>query len=588
MSHGTERLSTAAHGTDQASSQLLPLAYDDERRQFRCAPPASGGQPDAQNDRRARPPEWLDEQYRFEKLLVDLSAGYVNLPADQVDAQIEETQRRLVEFLGVDRCSFGEFAEEKKELRVTHSYVVPGLPPFPRIVLDDQYPWYTEKIRQGEALCFERLPADLPPEATVERELCVQTGFKSHLAIPLKVGGSLLCVLTFGSLRDYRRWPDELVQRIRLVGEILANAVARKRADIALRESEGRFRLLADAAPVMVWMSGPEKLCTYFNKHWLDFTGRPLLRELGDGWSAGVHPDDLPRCLRIYVQAFDARQPFRMEYRLRRFDGEYRWILDTGVPRFQSDGAFEGYIGSCIDITDQKRVEETLRAREQSLRSSQDDLRALASQLLQAQEQERRRIAREMHDDWTQRLAVLAIDAVKLERQLGAPDTALRLLTAMREQMVALSEDVHDLSRQLHPSILDDLGLVEALRSECASFARREEIAIDYRPGSVAAGLPMDVALCIYRVAQEALRNIAKHAKADFATVALGGDDRELILTVQDRGVGFDMGSIRSLPGIGLSSMRERVRLIDAELSIQSAPNDGTTVTVRVALGPQS
>jgi two-component system sensor kinase FixL len=136
----------------------------------------------------------------------------------------------------------------------------------------------------------------------------------------------------------------------------------------ALGESEGRFRLMADAAPVMIWMSGPDKLCTYFNKPWLDFTGKPLQRQLGDGWSEGVHPDDLQRCLDTYVRAFDARQGFRMEYRLQRFDGDYRWLLDTGVPRFEADGTCGGYIGSCIDITDQKRVEEALRESEARLR----------------------------------------------------------------------------------------------------------------------------------------------------------------------------------------------------------------------------
>jgi PAS domain S-box-containing protein len=161
----------------------------------------------------------------------------------------------------------------------------------------------------------------------------------------------------------------DLVKGVQLASEDLANALARKRADLALRASEGRFRLMADTAPVMVWMSGPDKLCTYFNKNWLDFTGQPLERQIGNGWSEGVHADDFERCLDTYCRAFDARQEFRMEYRLRRFDGEYRWILDTGVPRFESDGTFEGYIGSCIDITDQKRVEEESRSlREQLIR----------------------------------------------------------------------------------------------------------------------------------------------------------------------------------------------------------------------------
>ena len=577
MSHGTERLSAAARSADQASSQLLPLAYNDERRPPRRALPASAGQPDAQNDRRTPTPEWLDEQYRFEKLLVDLSAGYVNLPADQVDAQIEETQRRLVEFLGVDRCSFGEFSDEKKELRVTHSYVVPGLTPFPRIIMDELYPWYTDKIRQGEVLCFDRLPDDLPPGAAREKELCLQTGFKSHLAIPLKVGGSLLCLLTFGSFSAYRAWPDELVQRLRLVGEILANAVARKRADMAIRESEARFRLMADTAPVMVWMSGPDKLCTYFNKHWLDFTGQPLQRQVGDGWSEGVHRDDLQRCLDTYVRAFDARQAFRMEYRLQRFDGEYRWVLDTGVPRLQSDGNFEGYIGSCIDITDQKQAEEDLRA-------AHERQLDLTRRLLHAQEEERRRIAREMHDDWTQRLTLLGIDIVKLEKQLGAPEKALPLLHTMQEELVSLSEDVHDLSRQLHPAILDDLGLVEALRSECAGFSRREGIAVVYRPEDVPNYLPKDIALCVYRVAQEALRNIAKHAAVNKAWVGLVAAGPELVLRVQDKGVGFDPAAVLSQPGLGLSSMAERIRLVQGELSVTSDTGQGTTVAVRVPL----
>jgi PAS domain S-box-containing protein len=127
------------------------------------------------------------------------------------------------------------------------------------------------------------------------------------------------------------------------------------------RESESRFRIVADSAPVLIWMAGVDKLCTFFNKPWLKFTGRSLEQEMGNGWAEGVHPDDLQRCLKIYSEAFDAREAFVMQYRLRRYDGEYRWISDQGVARYDSNGKFSGYIGSCVDVTDLINKDEALR-----------------------------------------------------------------------------------------------------------------------------------------------------------------------------------------------------------------------------------
>ena len=148
---------------------------------------------------------------------------------------------------------------------------------------------------------------------------------------------------------------------------IRASQLARQlqASEAILRESEQRFRIVADSAPVLIWMSGIDKLCTFFNKHWLDFTGRSLEQEMGNGWAEGVHRDDLQECLNTYIERFDARKPFVMQYRLRRNDGEYRWISDRGVPRFGADGAFAGYIGSCVDVTDLLAKEEALHEFEQ-------------------------------------------------------------------------------------------------------------------------------------------------------------------------------------------------------------------------------
>lgn len=140
-----------------------------------------------------------------------------------------------------------------------------------------------------------------------------------------------------------------------------------KRVESALKESEARFRSMADTAPVMVWVAGTDTESTWFNQSWLNFTGHTLEQELSNGWALQVHPDDCQCSLDIYLSAFDARQCFTMEYRLRRADGEYRWILDNGVPRFMPNGEFAGYIGSCLDITDRKAAESALKTRADEL-----------------------------------------------------------------------------------------------------------------------------------------------------------------------------------------------------------------------------
>lgn len=348
-------------------------------------------------------------------------------------------------------------------------------------------------------------------------------------------------------------------------------AEERKRQEAILRESEERFRLMADHAPALIWMSGTDRLRTFFNEGWLRFTGRSMEQELREGWVAGVHPDDLEHCLRVSSTASDSRVDFEIEYRLRRYDGQYRWMVDHGVPRFGSDGAFCGYIGSCSDVTQRKLSEISLRD--------------LSGRLIHAQEEERSRIARELHDDISQRMAILQISLEQFKQgALGASVNDREQLTELTEVTSELSSDLHNICHQLHPRRLDVLGLVPTVATLCAEFSHQHGIQVSFLNHDVSSRIPVDVSLCLFRVVQEALWNVLKHAKTSEASVELSTQAGEIHLCICDSGAGFSTSSVQAKGGLGLVSMSERLRLIGGVLAVESEPLHGTRVRARVPM----
>jgi PAS domain S-box-containing protein len=359
----------------------------------------------------------------------------------------------------------------------------------------------------------------------------------------------------------------DATDRRRTEGLKMLDAVLRE-----TRESEERFSLVADTAPVLIWMSGTDKLRNYFNKPWLDFTGRSVDVEFGNGWLDGLHPEDLRRCTDTYLQAFDHQKEFRAEYRLRRHDGEYRWVLDIGVPRFDQDRSFVGYVGIGVDITDHRRAEEALAS--------------MSHRLIEAQERERTRIARELHDDTTQRLAMLAIGIEQLKNDL--PEQAVELRESVDDlwkQTLELSKDVQALSHQLHSSKLEHLGLVAAMKGFCQEFGEQQNVEIDFKSRDLPSSLSQDISLCLFRVLQEALHNSAKHSGAGQFEVQLWGTSDEAHLMIRDSGSGFEPEAARKGRGLGLISMEERVKFLNGTFSIESKLKSGTAIHARVPLG---
>jgi PAS domain S-box-containing protein len=338
----------------------------------------------------------------------------------------------------------------------------------------------------------------------------------------------------------------------------------------SLRETEQRFRLVADTAPVMIWMAGVDKLCTYLNRRWLEFSGRTLEQEMGNGWAEGVHAEDISQCLDAYTHACDQRESFQIQYRLRRNDGEYRWIIDSGVPRFDADGSFAGYIGSAIDITERKLAE--------------DALSMVSRKLIEAHEQERAWLARELHDDISQRLCLLLLTLANLKSADESPVELRYGIGNAMQDVSSIATDTQRLSHRLHSSKLEVLGLSKAAAGYCGEVADQYKVEIDLWSENITRDLSPEISLSIFRVLQEALQNAIKHSGSHRFEVSLKHNSNEIHLTVRDSGSGFDLAQALKGRGLGLTSMKERIALVDGELEIESLPQNGTTVCVRVPL----
>jgi len=353
-----------------------------------------------------------------------------------------------------------------------------------------------------------------------------------------------------------------VIQALSIVGLLMQRARKRK-AEAVLRESEKRFRVMADTTPSIVWMSDTGGNLTYLNDRGRDFTGSDSNAGLGDTWRAYVHPRDLRKVLELNAQALVDRKVFSREFRLRRKDGVYRWMFDVASPRLNGDGSFAGFIGSAIDVTDQKLAQEALEN--------------VSGRLIEAQERERTRIARDLHDDICQRLAVLSMELEQANRN-GSPPATKKRLEEIRQHCSDIASDVQSLSHQLHSSKLDYLGIAAAIRGFCREFGIQHELIIDFRDENVPTHLPKDVSLCLFRVAQEALHNAVKYSGTRHFLVELQATGNEVRLTVSDTGSGFDVEQAKTERGLGLVSMQERVHLVHGQFHIESAPGAGTRI----------
>jgi PAS domain S-box-containing protein len=356
-----------------------------------------------------------------------------------------------------------------------------------------------------------------------------------------------------------------------LIIALLWQRARKRKAEAVVRESESRFRVMADTTPSLVWMSDTRGKITYSNESRIAFVGNNRDGSARQAWTECIHPDDLKNVLDTVSEALKTRQRFSMEYRLRRNDGAYRWMLDVAAPRLNGDGSFAGFIGSGSDTTDQKLAHQALEK--------------VSGQLIEAQEKERGRIARDLHDDICQRLALLAMEISHANRSDdGSSETTKHRLHEIRQHCCEIAADVQSLSHQLHSSKLDFLGVAAAIRGFCEELSKQHDIEIQFTESGVPEDLRRDIALCLFRVTQEALHNAVKYSGVRNFTVELTGKAQSLELAVSDSGAGFDLETAKSNRGFGLASMQERVHLVQGVFSIESRPGSGTRLLAIVPL----
>jgi PAS domain S-box-containing protein len=413
----------------------------------------------------------------------------------------------------------------------------------------------------------------MPAEAARDREVLRYYGVKTTLTLPLSAGGGpAVGAVSFNDMQRERTWPGPLVKRLQLVAQVFANALARKASEEALRESEERLNLAAEAAGAGLWIMTlvTEQVWTTPRLRSL-FQFSPEEELTFQRFLEVIHPADRELVRRGVTAAIDAATPLNVEYRLALPDGTVRWVNSRGRAQASPSGKPHRVMGVSLDITKRKRTEAALRD--------------LSGRLLNAQEEERTRVAKELHDGISQNLALLAVELDLLGQR--PPEAAAQVKARMEEfstRTKTLLEEVHRLSRALHPAKLEQLGLTVAMRSFCREMEAGGVIAVQFEAHDVPRSLPDELALCLYRVAQEALWNVAKHSGAKRATVELAAADGGINLSIADEGKGFDPEVAPPATSLGLVSMRERIRLVQGEIRWDSKPGQGTKVSVQVPL----
>jgi PAS domain S-box-containing protein len=379
---------------------------------------------------------------------------------------------------------------------------------------------------------------------------------------------------------EFEKKVGERTRELATTNEALRSEIAeRKLAAEAVKQAEDRTRLIIDTIPTMAWSLGPDGGLEFLNQRWLDYTGLSLEEAIEEP-TRTVHPEDLSGAVEKWLVVKAISEVYEDEIRLRRADGEYRWFLVRVAPLLEEQGNIVKWFGASVDIEDRRRAEKNLE-------EANRQLKLLSRRRVKVQEEERRHLARELHDEIGQALTAAKIN---LQAAMEEPDHAkskrIHETTAILERLLG---QVRQISLNLRPSTLDDLGLVPALRSLLDEQGRLASVAVRFSAKNMPENLDPEIQTTCFRIAQEAITNAVRHARATQIRVELSQENGNVRLQIRDNGTGFDAESAQAQTiGLGLVGMKERAALVGGRTRIMASRGKGATVDVTLPLMSQS
>ena len=515
------------------------------------------------------------QQHVFGKRVSEFAERLAVSPLERVDTAIVEGLNNIVELVDADRICWYEVEEGSGALLHRYTASARNASPSLKRIPSQKIPFMAETLARHEVVALQELK-DLPPHARADAETLHELGLKSLLLIPSSYSPVRKGVLGLAYYSAHQTWAEESVHQLAIVANIIGATVERKYAQTACQESEERFRYLFAQASIGIALETMEGRILEVNPAFCSMLGYSPEELLSSSCARISHPDDEEVEKLLFEELRQGLRPsYRLEKRFFRNDGSQMWGLVSVSLLNRNHGSPPLVIGMVSDVSAQKTAEACLYQRDQ-------ELQRLAGHLIEAQEEERRRISRDLHDDIGQRVALLAceIDFERRNKTVSRGERKPSVLPKLRKELDSIATDIHKLSHELHSASLQCCGLKVALKDLCGKYSHNHHLEIDLHTERLDPKLPPDVALCLFRVAQEALANVLKHGNTKKVLLSVVQDSGKVRLTVKDFGVGFDP-SVQT-GGIGLMSMRERLRFCGGLLTVKSAPNEGTEIAAEV------